>query len=204
MRLFLFLCCCWPVWGLAQDSSFQDSVLHFRQDWWQYMLEDPRAPLDSADFVHLDWFTPDPSFRVKATFVPIEGASILDIPTYSGITKRFRPFGRLLFSLHGKNMELIAYQSFVNPAMAALDDHLFLPFKDHSSGEETYGGGRYIDLSRKETGQGEFILDFNKAYNPWCAYSAGYNCPIPPKENFLDIRITAGERNYMGPYKERD
>lgn len=203
MRLILLLSLCCPAWGLAQ-GSFQDSVLQFREIWWQGMLADPRAPLDSADFVHLDWFSPDPLWRVKCTFERIDDAEIIDIPTYSGISKRFRPFGRLLFLMEGRTMELIAYQSFINPAMAALDDHLFLPFKDLTTGEDTYGGGRYIDLSRKDAESGQFILDFNSAYNPWCAYSSGYNCPIPPKENFLDVRITAGERNYRGPYKERD
>lgn len=203
MRYILLFFLCLPLWTHIQGQSFQDSVQEYRGSWWQEMIADPRSPLDSADFIHLEWFTPDTAFRVACGFERISDARILEIPTYSGISKRFKPYGRLLFSLKGKRFELIAYQSFINPALAGLDDHLFLPFKDLTTGEETYGGGRYIDLSRKEVESGQFILDLNRAYNPWCAYSSGYNCPIPPQENFLDLRITAGERNYKGPYKER-
>lgn len=202
MRTNLLILLFLPTWGIAQEDLYRDSIRHFRELWWQDMLADPRAPIDSTDLSHLDWYEPNPVYRVSCTLERLTDAQVQDIPTYSGITKRFKPYGILRFSLQGQSMQLIVFQSFANPAMAALDPHLFLPFKDRTTGEATYGGGRYLDLSKAECATSPFLLDFNKAYNPWCAYSAGYNCPIPPLENYLDIAVTAGERNYLGPYKE--
>ena len=75
-------------------------------------------------------------------------------------------------------------------------NELFLPFKDKTNANGSYGGGRYIDIKISDIENGKVILDFNKAYNPWCAYSDGYSCPIPPKENHLKIAVTAGEKEY--------
>ena len=75
-------------------------------------------------------------------------------------------------------------------------DYLFIPFTDKTSGIETYGGGRYIDLVLSDIVNKTCTIDFNKAYNPYCAYTAGYNCPIPPKENDLPVAIKAGELNF--------
>ncbi len=84
-----------------------------------------------------------------------------------------------------------------------MDQHLFLPFTDLTNGDQTYGGGRYIDLSRADVEKKEVWIDFNHAYNPWCAYSDGYNCPVPPRENALPVAILAGEMMYSGPHKTR-
>ena len=75
-------------------------------------------------------------------------------------------------------------------------DYLFIPFKDLTNGKESYGGGRYIDLRMRQLDKDKVILDFNKSYNPYCAFSEEYSCPIPPKENHLTIAIEAGEKNY--------
>jgi len=85
----------------------------------------------------------------------------------------------------------------------AYADHLFLPFKDATNGEESYGGGRYIDLKASSIKDDKMAVDFNKTYNPWCAYSDGYNCPIPPIANHLDASLMAGEAKYTGPKKQR-
>ena len=77
-------------------------------------------------------------------------------------------------------------------------DYLFIPFKDLSNGEATYGGGRYMDIRMDDIKNGELMLDFNKAYNPYCAYSDGYNCPVPPVENHLETEVNAGEKSFGG------
>src|SRR5690606_27284891 len=87
---------------------------------------------------------------------------------------------------------------------AIQSSYLFLPFLDNTSGESTYESGRYIDIRRQDFVHGKVTIDFNKAYNPYCAYSSGYRCPQPPKENFLDIAIEAGERKYTGPKHQRE
>lgn len=119
------------------------------------------------------------------------------MPTSSGITKKFRKFGVLKFTLNGREQLLSVYQ--IDPEIGSkfpeYADLLFVPFKDLTSGKETYGVGRYIDI---KTPKGNKVtLDFNLAYNPNCAYGNDkYSCPIPPKENFLRVEIKAGEKNY--------
>jgi uncharacterized protein (DUF1684 family) len=80
--------------------------------------------------------------------------------------------------------------------MPKYKNYLFVPFKDMTNGKETYGGGRYLDLETTDIQNDSVILDFNKAYNPYCAYSNGYSCPIPPKENHLAVSIEAGEKTF--------
>ena len=75
-------------------------------------------------------------------------------------------------------------------------DYLFLPFKDPTNGKASYGGGRYLDLKTGDLKSGTAIIDFNKAYNPWCAYADGFSCPIPPAANHLAVEIHAGEKNF--------
>jgi uncharacterized protein (DUF1684 family) len=80
---------------------------------------------------------------------------------------------------------------------------LFLPFQDETNGDDTYGGGRYMDLKITDIRDNRITLDFNKCYNPWCAYSDGYNCPVPPKSNHLPIEVKAGEKMFKGAYKHK-
>src|SRR4029077_12782195 len=113
-----------------------------------------------------------------------------------GKTKRFFKYGLLSFSLHGSLLHLFVYQSEALMKKEEMKEYLFVPFGDATSGFESYGGGRYIDLSISAIKKNRVILDFNKAYNPYCAYASGYNCPIPPLENLLTVPIVAGEKNY--------
>jgi uncharacterized protein (DUF1684 family) len=94
------------------------------------------------------------------------------------------------------------YQSKETQAIPGYRDYLFIPFKDMTNGESTYGGGRYIDMRMGDIRDGSVIIDFNKCYNPWCMYSDGYNCPIPPLENHLEVPIEAGEMIWTGKKKK--
>jgi uncharacterized protein (DUF1684 family) len=98
---------------------------------------------------------------------------------------------------------LAVYQSIKHLRHPIYKNHLFLPYRDHTNDETTYGGGRYIDVLISEVESGKMYLDFNKSYNPWCGYSDGYNCPIPPSENSLEVAIEAGEMTYAGEKKKR-
>jgi uncharacterized protein len=98
--------------------------------------------------------------------------------------------------IHDTVLHLMVYQSQALLQKAGTRDYLFIPFTDATSGTDSYGAGRYIDGTISDIRNGSLVLDFNKAYNPYCAYSAGYNCPIPPRENDLPVAIRAGERNY--------
>jgi uncharacterized protein (DUF1684 family) len=116
----------------------------------------------------------------------------------SGPTKKlYRIYGKAHFSLHDTVVTLNIYQSQELMQMAQYKDDLFIPFTDATSGVETYEGGRYFDFTIHDIKDNSLVIDFNKAYNPYCAYvSRVYSCPIPPKENHLAIAIKAGERKY--------
>jgi len=122
--------------------------------------------------------------------------------THSGKTKRFRQYAKLKFRQAGTKhyLTLSAYERVDRPASDTLSAMaLFLPFQDLSNGQETYGGGRYMDLLRADIKAGKIMLDFNKAYNPYCAFGEGFSCPIPPSENRLSVAIKAGEKLPVPP-----
>ncbi|HNG90246.1 MAG TPA: DUF1684 domain-containing protein, partial [Saprospiraceae bacterium] len=125
-----------------------------------------------------------------------------DLLTYSGATRLYRQYGILHFEQDGQPHSLRIYQNLTLIARdSSYSDYLFLPFKDQSNGALTYGGGRYLDFRTGDVQQGVLVLDFNKTYNPYCAYSDGYNCPIPPKPNHLALHVLAGEKNFRGEKK---
>lgn len=116
----------------------------------------------------------------------------------SGKVKTARKYGRLTFRLHDTTMHLIVFQLQMLLQKPETRDYLFVGFTDVTSAVDSYGAGRYIDCTIGDIHNNRLELDFNKAYNPYCAYSSGYNCPIPPKENDLPVAILAGEKNYAG------
>ena len=124
-----------------------------------------------------------------AKFTPAQSLARLDLATSDGNQRSYVIYGYLNFSLEGKNHRLAVYQS-AQPG----DDELFLGFGDATSTVETYGGGRYLNL--EHNGEEEVELDFNMAYNPYCAYKEEFICPFPPRENILDVAIAAGEKDY--------
>ena len=119
--------------------------------------------------------------------------------TASGKRQHYFKYGVLTFSVNQAVAHLYVYQSESLLRQPDLKDYLFVPFGDATSGFSTYGGGRYLDFRLGDIRHGELLIDFNKAYNPYCAYTTGYDCPLPPKENLLTISIAAGEQNYGKP-----
>lgn len=136
----------------------------------------------------LEYFPIDPAYNVPAVLKPSADNAIVLMPTSSGEQRRERRAGTLEFTLKGQAMTLSAFVEADAPNM----NHLFVPFRDPTSGEETYEAGRYLELDRTPTGFYE--LDFNRAFNPYCYYSLAYECPYPPQENRLKERIEAGEK----------
>lgn len=188
------------VSAVAQDTRSEEeyisTIKEYRQKYFNQYLSDPRAPYTAEDTVHIHFYDPDQNWLVKATFSVEEQAKPFDMALYSGKTRKFVKYGTLHFELSGAIHSLAVYQD-VTRMSPLTRNRLFLPFMDHTNGTDTYGGGRYMDLTTNEIREdGTVLLDFNKAYNPWCAYSDGFNCPIPPRENHLKIAIEAGEKNY--------
>lgn len=198
--LALFVTCS----ACQQRSLWREELSRYRQEKSKENTEGERAPLRPADISFVDFFKPQFRYRVEASFLPAADTSEFNMLTYSGLTRKYARYGTLDFTLKGRRMRLTLYQNKTLIAQEAYRNHLFLPFKDVSNGESTYGGGRYLDLSTTDLQHGKMVLDFNKAYNPWCAYSDGYNCPVPPAENHLEMAILAGEKNYRGTKKQKN
>jgi len=184
--------------GQGEFNGHESEVIEYRQKYFKQYINDPRAPYVAEDTVFLSFFPVDIHFRFNARVERETDPQPFDMALYSGITRKFIKYGTLTFTINESDYTLAVYQDISrgnNPLARAA---LFLPFKDKTNGEETYGGGRYFDLKVSDIGEdGRIVLDFNKAYNPWCAYADGYNCPIPPKENHLPIAIKAGEKDFQ-------
>jgi uncharacterized protein (DUF1684 family) len=147
---------------------------------------------DRQQFKGLDYYSPDPDFRFELELHEHEEKKVLKIEDTQGNEREFLRWGEFRFKIVDKVSTLQAYKG--NPH----EERLFVPFRDKTSGKETYGAGRYIDLDYEQhhTPQGKWILDFNKAYNPWCAYSDAYACPFVDPENWLKVAVRAGEKKY--------
>ena len=184
----------------AQDFIKQTEV--FRQKYKQEFIKTDNSPLKKEDLKYLKFYDPDSTFQVPAIFVRAKNSQSFEMPTYSGTKKTFVKYGTVKFRLYGKKQTLTVYRSLSLQTLPQYRDYLFLPFKDKTSGNETYGGGRYIDLKTSDVKDGNFLLDFNKAYIPYCAYSEGYNCPIPPKVNTMVVSVEAGEKNFGKDHEE--
>ena len=188
----------------AANSEFTKELKQFRKDYKKAMLADERSPFESKkELKSVTFFEPNENLKVKCLFIRTYEEKPFEMSTYSGDTKPYVKYGDLLFEIPGDaTYRISVYQSLKGLKIPLYKDHLFVPFKDLTNGESTYGGGRYINLTLADIQQGIVYLDFNKAYNPWCAYGDGFSCPVPPKENHLNIKIEAGEKDY--PLKEED
>ena len=144
----------------------------------------------------LRFYPLNPSYLVVAHFEKYADSPWFAMATSGAGHQIQRKYGRLTFVLHDTTVQLMIYQSQALLQKAETRDYLFVPFTDATSGAGSYAAGRYIDCQVSDIHGGELVLDFNKAYNPYCAYVTGYNCPIPPRENDLTVAIYAGEENY--------
>lgn len=155
----------------------------------------PQSPIlseKSLGFEGLDYYPPDQKYRFEIELHKHTDKESINVTDTQGNEREFVRWGEFRFKLHDTECKLQAYKS--DPG----EERLFIPFKDATSGKETYGSGRYLDLEsgRHQTAEGKWILDFNNAYNPWCAYSEFYACPFTPPENWLKVRVYAGEKDY--------
>lgn len=181
--------------GLTQISkdSLTNQILAFQADQNQHYLDKKTSPLTKKErkaFEGHQFFPIDLSYVVEAIVERIESNDTVAMNSSGGLIKYYKPYAKLHFKLNGVKCELIAYQSYKLMTVKEYENYLFLPFRDANSGTVTYGGGRYLDLLIPA---GESItLNFNLAYNPYCAYTSGYNCTIPPVENTLSVPVNAG------------
>ena len=199
---FLLLASLLPCY--AQAQSYTDSIAGYRQHYKEEFITDSHSPLKAADTGYLRFYTPDPNYRLNADLTITGNTLPFQMLTHSGKKKNYRQYGIIIFYLHDTLCTLHVYQSIdlIAKDAAKFKDYLFIPFTDETNYSETFGGGRYIDLSIQDITNGKLLLDFNKCYNMYCAYAGGYSCPIPPKENDLKVAIKAGEKLFGKPVKE--
>ena len=158
---------------VAKDENFKSA-------------SDSPVPADKrASLLPLSYFPIDEGYAVPATLVPSSDRRPLKVPTSTGKLRDLQSIGALKFTLRGQPLKLTAF-------VEEGDHRLFVPFTDLTSGAETYGAGRYMNLDPTPTGI--YVVDFNSAYHPYCYYSAEFDCPYPPAENRLTIPVRAGER----------
>jgi uncharacterized protein len=202
----LIVTCVISIWGCNTKKGLPPgvSLTEYREKYKEGFLQDPRSPLQKEDLAYLDFFEEAPEWKLQCKCTSQTDAKPFELPTYSGITRTYILHSIAKCRYKKEDIYFHIYKNITQPINPLYKNNLFLPFKDHTNGEESYGGGRYINLYTTDIQDGKIEIDFNKCYNPWCAYSDGYNCPIPPKENHLEREVRAGEKMYKGSYKKRD
>jgi uncharacterized protein len=161
----------------------------FRQDKDEFYAQDhqsPLTPVQQRTFKGLSYFPENKALLIRAKIDRDVEPGVVRMETTRGKEQLYRRYGKVRFEVDGRPAEVTLYASDGS-------HNLFLPFRDSTSGGETYGAGRYLDL---EAHHDEVVIDFNYAYNPYCAYSADWNCPLPPAENWLKVPIRAGEKTF--------
>ena len=177
---------------LAQNKSYIDSIESYFK---KYVKE--HGVVTGKDKEFMSFFPVNERFRMSCGFERTMNSPWFRMESSGAIKKNYRVYGIIRFTINDTAVTLNVYQSQDLMASSQYKDHLFIPFTDATSGQETYESGRYIDLEIKDITNDKVMIDFNKAYNPYCAYVSGkFNCPIPPAENRLAVAITAGEKSF--------
>jgi uncharacterized protein (DUF1684 family) len=185
---FLLLIAAFPA---TAQNNYQDSLLAFQANYKKDLFG-----IIKNDTAFVRFYEPDVHYRVIARVELLSSQSFFSMNTSGNSALKAKRFAKLYFTLNGKPYELFAYQlGFLLDSKDNKDD-FFIPFTDEGSGKASYEGGRYLDFKMSNIVDNKLIIDFNKAYNPYCAFTTGYNCPIPPSENTLSVVITAGEKKF--------
>ncbi len=170
------------------SDDYPAEILQARAQKNATFQDEEDSPLkDPASFDSLSYYPINPEFQVRARLDYIRPARKVKVPNSQGSEEEYLKYARAYFKLNGKEVKLLMLRK------SKEAPQLFLAFTDETSGGDTYGGGRYLDIPYQK-GQIYAILDFNQAYHPYCLYNEDYVCPIPPRENHIQARIEAGER----------
>lgn len=156
----------------------------------KYNIESPLTESQKRELKVLDHYPIDPKYKIRAKMVPVKDSKVLELPMTDGSVEKYLKHSWAEFEWEGKTTRLLLLQA----AKEQDKRNFFLAFADATSGGETYGGGRYLNL--RQDGKNSITIDFNLAYNPYCAYNPDFACPLPPRENLMDFPIPVGERDY--------
>ncbi len=181
--------------SIGNDSTdiYSSTVLETIESRKNYLQFNESSPFNqyNVEYTPPKYFPIDPSFKVNATVEKIDKRDMVLIQNSDGKKESYLKYAWLSFKLKEKELKLLVLKP---SGFGAIDETLLCAFADESSGTSTYGAGRYIDIEIGKTDK--VVLDFNLAYNPYCAYVDGYTCPLPPPENILPIGIEAGEMDF--------
>jgi len=178
-----------------RTDEWTDRLWSDREAKTEYFRQSPHSPLPVAmrgdAFPGLSYFDPDPAYRFVLPLDEHDEKETVTVETTADGEQTYDRWGEFRFDIDGETVTLQAYRP------GGDDDRFWVPFRDETNGEETYDAGRYLDLEPDDHEvDGEWVLDLNRAYNPTCAYNYAYECPLIPMENWLDVRIEAGEKDF--------
>ena len=184
----------------SQDKRSLIGETEYQQKLNAVFKDASKSPLKNKDlksFKGLDFFPVDSSYIIIASIEKTPDTPFLGMATNTEEKSYYRKFGILTFTLKEKEMQLTLYESIEESENPVFEDYLFLPFTDETSGSDSYGGGRYMDVFKsKINANGTLELNFNNTYNPYCAYNDDYSCPLTPRDNHLSMEILAGVKDF--------
>jgi uncharacterized protein (DUF1684 family) len=178
------------VQGTANDAATHQAELSAKYLDAKRTILPPEKLAKLQKLGGLPFYTIDPAYRITAALERFEDPEEITMQTSSTRLAKYEIFAQATFELNGASLSVPLYRSLRTDIAPKYQNLLFLPFKDHTSGKETYGGGRYLDLPIPSGNK--LVIDFNKAYHPYCAYTTGYSCPVVPEDNYLDLPVEAG------------
>jgi uncharacterized protein (DUF1684 family) len=196
--MFIFLYSFLASSSFAQN--YAQSLIKERSNEKIALTEGNRAPLKSDELIYIRHFQPDSTWIIEGIVEYIADTTSIPFQTSSGKIKYFEKRALIRFQKGSEEFRLTAYRNVKDRGNAEREASLFIPFTDRSNGNTTYEGGRYLDVSANDIKAGKLLVDFNRCYNPYCAYSTGFNCPVPPAENRLSIEIPVGEQAFAKPH----
>lgn len=176
----------------TQTGAYAEELTRQRvgkDEFFKTSKESPIPEKERVTFKGLNYFEPDSTWRVWVRFTPISSAQAVPINMTKGEVEAYSIAGKAMFERDGKIHTLTLYKEMSRKMF-------FLPFRDATSKQETYGGGRYLDIPMGMVKNDSLLIDFNRAYNPFCAYNEEFTCPVPPEENRLSIAVRVGEKSY--------
>ena len=179
------------LFNKEDNKKYVDRILEERKETEKFFKNSNDSPFKGKKFMGLNYFPPDISFKTNAIIEKLEKADTVLLKTFDNKEVIYLKFAIAKMKLQGEKIALILFKEINNQNK----NNVFLLFNDKTNGNQTYAGGRYIDLSFKNSKRIE--VDFNKSYNPYCEYDIKYTCPIPPKENNIPLKILAGEKKYF-------
>lgn len=182
-----------------KKNLYKDEIKAFQLELNTQYSSPEESPLTIEDletFKELDFFEINENYRITANFELTPNEPVFEMQTTTERLPLYRKYGIATFELNGETCELSLYQNQKYLTSLEYGNLLFLPFNDLTNGKTSYGSGRFIDIEIPETGSSTIVIDFNKSYNPYCAYNHKYSCPIPPSENNLNVAIPVGVKDY--------